>query len=150
MYETLMKILKQAERIFDLWSTQKYSKVSKICSACLSIFIRVSYMFKPTVTCILNTSENSLLPLKLWLESSSTLPIFRLKNVKKNQIKRNWSQQWTHSTMDVFWNFSSKPLPWSSILLFNFWSNPLNSTINDLHFFKKNSDIRIFKILGYI
>ena len=34
---------------FGLWSTQKYSKASKICLACLSIFFRVSYMFKPTV-----------------------------------------------------------------------------------------------------
>ena len=37
----------------DLWSTQKYPKVSKICSACVGIFFRVSYMlnlmFKPTV-----------------------------------------------------------------------------------------------------
>ena len=34
---------------FDFWSTQKYSKVSKICSACVEIFLRVSYMLKPTV-----------------------------------------------------------------------------------------------------
>ena len=34
---------------FDLWSTQKYSQVSKICSAGVEIFFRVSYMFKPTV-----------------------------------------------------------------------------------------------------
>ena len=43
-------MVKQLQKIFDLWSTQKYSKVSKICSACSSIFFRVSYMFKPTVT----------------------------------------------------------------------------------------------------
>ena len=29
--------------------TKKYSKVTKICSACADIFLRVSYMFKPTV-----------------------------------------------------------------------------------------------------
>ena len=34
---------------FDLWSTQKYSKITKICSACAGIFFRVMHMFKPTV-----------------------------------------------------------------------------------------------------
>ena len=36
----------------DLWSTQKYSKVSKICSAYAEIFLRLSYMLKPTVSCL--------------------------------------------------------------------------------------------------
>ena len=45
-------VAKQLQKIFDLWSTQKYSKVSKICLACSSIFSKVSYMFKPTV-CVL-------------------------------------------------------------------------------------------------
>ena len=30
---------KQLQKNFDLWSTQKYSKVSKICSACSEIFL---------------------------------------------------------------------------------------------------------------
>ena len=34
---------------FDLWSTQKYSQVSKTCLAGAETFFRVSYMFKPTV-----------------------------------------------------------------------------------------------------
>ena len=34
---------------FGLWSTQKYSQVSKMYSAGAEIFFRVSYMFKPTV-----------------------------------------------------------------------------------------------------
>ena len=41
---------KQLQKFFDLWSTQKYSKVSKICSACAGIFFRVTHMFKPTVS----------------------------------------------------------------------------------------------------
>ena len=40
---------KQLQKNFDLWSTQKYSKVSKICLACAGIFFRVTHMFKPTV-----------------------------------------------------------------------------------------------------
>ena len=40
---------KQLQKKFELWSTQKYSKVSKICSAGAEIFFRVSYMFKPIV-----------------------------------------------------------------------------------------------------
>ena len=37
---------------------RKYSKVSKICSACAESFFRVSYMFKPTVN-TLRILENS-------------------------------------------------------------------------------------------
>ena len=33
------QVAKQLQKIFDLWSTQKYSKESKICLACLSIFL---------------------------------------------------------------------------------------------------------------
>ena len=43
-------VAKQLQKFFDLWSTQKYSKVSKICSACAGIFFRVTHMFKPTVS----------------------------------------------------------------------------------------------------
>ena len=42
-------VAKQLQKFFDLWSTPKYSKVSKICSACSSISFKVSYMLKPTV-----------------------------------------------------------------------------------------------------
>jgi len=57
MCVTLKKMPAQSEHIFDtfeyFWvehkSTQKYSKVSEICSACAGIFFRVTNMFKPTV-----------------------------------------------------------------------------------------------------
>ena len=35
---------------FELWSTQKYSQESKICSVSVDISFRVSYMFNPTVS----------------------------------------------------------------------------------------------------
>ena len=44
---------KQLQKNYDLWSTQKYSKVSKICSACVGIFFRVTHMFKPTVSTLI-------------------------------------------------------------------------------------------------
>ena len=45
---------KQLQKNFDLWSTQKYSKVSKICLACAGIFFRVTNIFKATVRDISN------------------------------------------------------------------------------------------------
>ena len=54
-------------KIFDLWSTQKYSKVSKICLACSSIIFRVSYVFKPTVSYLDCSFENYVVNCKPWV-----------------------------------------------------------------------------------
>ena len=48
----------------DLWSTRKYSKISKICLTCASIFLRLWCRFKSTVSTILWKSiKPSRLPL---------------------------------------------------------------------------------------
>ena len=55
-------VAKQLQKNFDLWSTQKYSKESKVCSACAEIFLRVSYMLKPTVDCFRGQELEKFLP----------------------------------------------------------------------------------------